>query len=333
MKNIYSFYILDNTGDLIRSALSVKNLDKIYHQWRGKSTKAVEDVSFSVDEGEVVGFLGPNGAGKTTTIKCICGLVQPTSGEIKIFGIDAMDETRKAMRYTSAVLEGNRNIYWRLTTRENLEFFAGLQGRSKREVDSEIKNLLTQFNLEDKENAPARKLSRGMQQKLALACALIRGTDFLLLDEPTLGLDVKTSKELRHYLLKLTEDEGKTILLSSHDMNVVEEVCERVIIINNGKILADDLVENLKSVFDVHLYDFYIEGKHLFEKIRASHQIADIRYVNGKTKLRVALKERDSFYRIVDDLKKEGVKLDRVKNLDSHMEEIFMNVIEKEGIR
>ncbi len=288
-------------------------------------------MSFSVDEGEVVGFLGPNGAGKTTTIKCICGLVQPTSGRIKIFGIDAVDETRKAMRYTSAVLEGNRNIYWRLTTKENLEFFAGLQGRSKNEIVSEIDSLLDQFDLRDKENTPARKLSRGMQQKLALACALIRGTDFLILDEPTLGLDVKTSKELRRYLLKLAEDQGKTILLSSHDMNVVEEVCERVIIINNGRVLADDLVENLKSVFDVHLYDFFIEGKHRFEKIRGSHQVTDIRYVNGKTRLRVALKERDSFYRLVDDLKNEGAKLDRVKNLDTHMEEIFMNIIEERG--
>ncbi len=316
----------------ITYALKVSNLEKTYPQWRGESTKAVDGVSFSVDEGEVVGFLGPNGAGKTTTIKCICGLVEPTAGDINIFGIDAVKQTRKAVINTSAVLEGNRNIYWRLTTRENLEFFAGLHGRSKKEVEPEIKSLMERFDLVEKENIPARKLSRGMQQKLALSCAIVRGTDFLLLDEPTLGLDVKTSKELRRFILKLAEEEGKTILLSSHDMNVVEEVCERVIIINKGKVLADDLVENLRNVFNVHLYEFILKGKHQLQKIRNEHNVTDMRYINGKTTMKVVLNDSNSFYKIVDQLKERSIELEKVKNLDTHMEEIFMNIIEENGV-
>lgn len=310
-------------------ALNVKDLYKTYPKWRGESTKAVDGISFSVDKGEIVGFLGPNGAGKTTTIKCICGLVEPTAGDISIFGNDAVNNTRKAVRKTSAVLEGNRNIYWRLTTRENLEFFGGLHGRSRKEVRSQIKSLLERFDLKDKEDAPARKLSRGMQQKLALSCALVRGTDFLLLDEPTLGLDVKTSKEMREFVKELTSDGGKTILLSSHDMNVVEDVCERVIIMNQGKVLANDSVENLKDIFKINLYDFILEGEQKLPGLKETYDVNEIKYEEGKTRLRVSLKDSDSFYNLVDTLQKKGVRLEEVKNLDTHMEEIFMNVIEK----
>ncbi len=311
-------------------ALEVKDLYKNYSRWRGKTTKAVDGVSFSVEEGEIVGFLGPNGAGKTTTIKCICGLIEPNSGDINIFGIDAVSDTRKAVENTSAVLEGNRNIYWRLTTRENLEFFAGLHGRSKKETKSEMDKLLERFDLKEKEDTSARKLSRGMQQKLALACALIRGTDLLLLDEPTLGLDVKTSKELRRFVMQLAVDKGKTILLSSHDMNVVEDVCERVIIINDGKVLADDKVRNLKSLFDVHLYDFILRGKPSLDEIEEYHEVIDVRYENNKTRLKVSLKDSGSFYRLIDHLRDSGMELEKVENLDTHLEEIFMNIVEEE---
>ncbi len=319
----------DNNADKV---LTVKDLEKTYPQWREEPTKAVDGISFSVDKGEIVGFLGPNGAGKTTTIKCICGLVEPTRGEINIFGIDAIKNTRRAVSNTSAVLEGNRNIYWRLTTRENLEFFARLHGRSLKEAEPEIQSLLERFDLKEKEDAPARKLSRGMQQKLALSCALIRGTDFLLLDEPTLGLDVKTSKEMREFVKQLTSDGGKTILLSSHDMNVVEDVCERVIIMNEGKILANDGVNNLKDVFNVHLYDFILEGEPKLSELKEKYSVTDIERKNGKTKFRVSLKKPDSFYELVNHLQKKNVKLEEVKNLDKNMEEIFMDVIEKEGV-
>ncbi|MEF8874119.1 MAG: ABC transporter ATP-binding protein [Candidatus Thermoplasmatota archaeon] len=312
-------------------ALEVEDLHKTYPQWRGKSTKAVDGISFSVNEGEIVGFLGPNGAGKTTTIKCICGLVEPTAGDISIFGIDAVNETRKAVSNTSAVLEGNRNIYWRLTTRENLEFFARLHGRRIKEAEPEIQSLLKRFDLEEKEDTAARKLSRGMQQKLALSCALIRSTDLLLLDEPTLGLDVKTSKEMRGFVQKLTSDGGKTILLSSHDMNVVEDVCERVIIMNKGKILANDSVDNLKDIFKVNLYDFILEGKQKLPELKEKYNVTDIEHDNGNTRVRVSLKDSDSFYNLVNHLQKKELRLKEVKNLDAHMEEIFMNVIEKDG--
>ncbi len=312
---------------MVTTALEVKALRKSYPMWRQEDVIALQDVNFSVDSGEVVGLLGPNGAGKTTAIKCICGLIVPDGGTVTYY---EQYGKQNPADHLSAVLEGNRNIYWRLTARENLEFFAGLQGRSG--VDREISSTLKRFSLHEKENTPARKLSRGMQQKLALGCALIRGTDLLLLDEPTLGLDVKTSRELRKYILKLVSEKGKTILLSSHDMNVVEDVCERVIIINNGKVLADDRVDNLKDVFNIHIYSFVLKGKYKLNGIKDKYDLSDIKYVNGRTKFKVALKSSDSFYNLINDLQKSGVRLEKIQNLDTHLEEIFMNIIENHDV-
>lgn len=310
------------------TALEVKNLNKVYPQWRGESTTALKDVSFSIDEGEIVGFLGPNGAGKTTTIKCICGLVKPTSGGIKIFNYDGVNNNKKAIERTSAVLEGNRNIYWRLTARENLEFFGGLQGRSKSEIEDQIQKYLQMFDLQEKENTPARKLSRGMQQKLALSCALIRGTDLLLLDEPTLGLDVQTSMELRRFIKKLTDDGEKTILLSSHDMNVVEDVCERVIIVNDGKIVTDDKVSNLKELFNVRVYEIHLNGRPDLKGIKEVAPEAKVKDKNGKKVLHVRLEDPQSFYDIVNFLQERKAEIDEVRNMETDLENIFMEIIE-----
>jgi ABC-2 type transport system ATP-binding protein len=240
--------------------LRVKNLRKVYHSRRRGDVVAVDDVSFSVYKNEVVGLLGPNGAGKTTIIKSICTILLPTSGEIWVDGIDALRNPRAALEKVTAVLEGNRNVYWRLTVRDNLEFFAGLQGQSLRSVRAYIDELIELFNLTEKVNEQARALSRGMQQKLAVACALVKRTPILLLDEPTLGLDVETSYELRWILKRMAEQGERTILLSSHDMNVVQDICERVIIINHGRIVADDRIENLQKLFTASAYRFEIEG-------------------------------------------------------------------------
>ncbi|MDW8110619.1 MAG: ABC transporter ATP-binding protein, partial [Candidatus Bipolaricaulota bacterium] len=238
------------------TVLQVKNLTKVYRSRRRGDIVAVDNVSFRVYKNEVVGLLGPNGAGKTTTIKSICTILRPTSGEIWVDGADAIRNPRAALEKVAAVLEGNRNIYWRLTVRDNLEFFAGLQGQSLRSVRSYIDELIEMFNLQEKVKEQARTLSRGMQQKLAVACALVKRTPILLLDEPTLGLDVETSYELRWILKRMAEQGQRTILLSSHDMNVVQDICERVIIINHGRIVVDDRIENLKRLFTASAYRF-----------------------------------------------------------------------------
>jgi len=186
-------------------ALVVEQLSKVYRQ-RKKRVVALDGISFSVEEGEIVGLLGPNGAGKTTAIKCICGLIEPDGGRIEIYREETIHKCYAAARYVAALLEGNRNVYWRLTVRENLAFFAGLMGRGGVAVRREIEELVERFGLSEKANTQARFLSRGIQQKLALACCLIRATPVLLLDEPTLGLDVEASHDLRGFIKQLAAE-------------------------------------------------------------------------------------------------------------------------------
>ena len=171
------------------TALDVKSLTKVFHERGNKSVKAVDSISFQVNQGEVLGLLGPNGAGKTTTIKCILGLMRPDTGEIRVFGENVEACYPRVLRNMSAVLEGSRNLYWRLTVWENILFFARLHGVTSREDKAHFENLIRLFSLEDKRNVEV-KLSQGMKQK-PVSCTLARRTPVVFLDEPTLGLDVK----------------------------------------------------------------------------------------------------------------------------------------------
>jgi ABC-2 type transport system ATP-binding protein len=313
--------------------LRVKNLRKVYHSRRRGDVVAVDDVSFSVYKNEVVGLLGPNGAGKTTIIKSICTILLPTSGEIWVDGIDALRNPRAALEKVTAVLEGNRNVYWRLTVRDNLEFFAGLQGQSLRSVRAYIDELIELFNLTEKVNEQARALSRGMQQKLAVACALVKRTPILLLDEPTLGLDVETSYELRWILKRMAEQGERTILLSSHDMNVVQDICERVIIINHGRIVADDRIENLQKLFTASAYRFEIEG-HLSpqqqQKLTKQFDMVKISTDGSRTIIEAELLDSQKVYEIIDVLRENGCQLESVGKQYPDLEEIFLRIVKGE---
>src|SRR5699024_10760851 len=221
----------------METIVEVKHLMKTYKKRRSKElVTAVNDVSFSVRRGEILGLLGPNGAGKTSTIKMICGLLTPDSGTITINGVNNQEKRLDTLCEISAVLEGNRNIYWRLTVRENREYFAGNRGVSRKEVAERIEELLKQFALKDKENELVNRLSRGMQQNLAIAVALLADSEVILLDEPTLGLDVETGYEIRELLKDIVKDQQRTIIMSSHDMSVIQDLCERTVIINNGQL-------------------------------------------------------------------------------------------------
>ncbi len=316
------------------TVLRVEELTKIYRSRRQGEVKAVDRVSFSVHRNEVVGLLGPNGAGKTTTIKCICGLIRPTSGRVWVDGVDALRHPRRALEKIAAVLEGNRNVYWRLTVRDNLEFFAGLQGLPLRNVKGYIDELIETFNLQEKVNTQARALSRGMQQKLAVACALVKQTEILLLDEPTLGLDVETSYELRRILRDLAQRGERTILLSSHDMSVVQDICDRVIIINHGRIVVDDRIENLKRLFQASAYRFEIEG-HLSPKqqrrLQERFELLKITNTEERTVIEAEMLDPSRVYEVIDVLRQNGARLESVGRQYPDLEEIFLRIVRGEA--
>ena len=312
--------------------LEVADLTKTFRSRSRGEVRAVDGVSFAVRPGEIVGLLGANGAGKTTTIKCILGLVTPTSGAITVDGIDAIGSRRAANGRVTAVLEGNRTVYWRLNVRENLEYFAALRGLRARDVRPTIDELVDRFDLRHKAETPAMQLSRGMQQKLALACAVLPRTPLLLLDEPTLGLDVETSHELRRYLRGLAEDDGRAILLSSHDMHVVREVCDRVVIVNGGRVVADNTVGELLKLFTVRACRVTLS-----EPLdQATHAGLDatfdvVRAVDDVT-VEVALRDPSEFYRLFDDLRGAGCTIEAIDSVEPDLEEIFLSIVKGGGV-
>lgn len=314
--------------------IEVKNLVKNYKKRKEKTvTRAVDDVSFTVHRGEVVGLLGPNGAGKTTTIKMICGLIKPDAGTVIINGYDNQQRPLKALNHISAVLEGNRNLYWRLSVRENLEYFAGNRGFSRKEIAKRIDELLVQFRLQDKENELVQKLSRGMQQKLAIAVSILAGTDVILLDEPTLGLDVETGYEVRDLLRHIAEKEGKTIIISTHDMPVVQDICQRTIIINKGKVVADDQVSNLLKLFASSAYSITLGAplsEHQLQILKSRFPLMTYESSNYQAKLEVNLEHNSDIYELIDILRSEQTPVESIDRTNIQFEQVFMKIVKGE---
>lgn len=236
--------------------LEAQNLQKTYRSRRQVFT-AVADVSLKLAAGEVLAFLGPNGAGKTTTIKMIAGLILPDSGWVTVAGRNPHQDVR-ALRAIGAVLEGNRNLYWRLTPIENLEYFGVLRGLTRRVAQQHSRDLIERFELGDKRQTLVQNLSRGMQQKLAIAVALMHDPQLLLLDEPTLGLDVEATASVKRLVREIAA-EGRAILLTTHQLDIAEELSNRVAVINQGEIVVEEPTAELIRQFSDSAYMIQLE--------------------------------------------------------------------------
>ncbi|USZ68751.1 ABC transporter ATP-binding protein [Halorussus salilacus] len=312
--------------NLDEPVLSVENFRKTYGDGE---VVAVDDVSFSVESGTVVGLLGPNGAGKTSTIKSALGIVIPDRGEIRLNGVDVHEDHRKAYENVSAVLEGARNVYWRLTVVENLSFFASLQGIDPREAREEHEQLLELLGIADKRDEVVRNLSRGMKQKTALACALARQTPVLFLDEPTLGLDVEASYDLRRELERLVEQENRTVILSSHDMDVVQDLCDRVIIMDDGEIVTDERVDDLVDLFRTQAYEVTVGDRvsgRLRSELEREFDAGSWDERADRTVFEVSLRDPDRFYDLTDALRDAGATLLSVSAVEPDLESVFLEV-------
>ncbi|WP_152529782.1 ABC transporter ATP-binding protein [Candidatus Halobonum tyrrellensis] len=305
-------------------AVVVRDLAKTY----GDDVRALDGVSFTVDRGEVVGLLGPNGAGKTTCIKSVLGLVLPSSGSVELAGVDAHADTRRAHRRVGAMLEGARNVYWRLTVRENLAFFAGLAGRSPAALRERHDALLDRFGLAEWADTPVRNLSRGMKQKVALACTLSRDVDVAFLDEPTLGLDVESSRDLRSELRTLAREEGLTVVLSSHDMDVIEDLCDRVVILSAGRVVADDSVETLLDVFRTQTYRVVVDGAPdgLRDRLAAEYDLTEWTTDGGRTRFEVTLASGNRVADLTRTLVDAGCAIRSVDTAEPDLEEAFVRL-------
>lgn len=220
--------------------------------------QAVKDVSFGVEAGEVFAFLGQNGAGKTTTIKMCVGLLSPDAGTIRISGHDPQ-KTRIAATRFGALLEGNRNIYWRMSPYENLRYFGVLKGLSIGDASRSARRLLERFGLADKSRQQVHQLSRGMQQKLAIAVAMLNRPKVLFLDEPTLGLDVGSVAQMLELIRELAAD-GTAIVLTTHQLDIAEALSDRVAIIHQGRIVKMARTDALTREFSPFGYEIRLAG-------------------------------------------------------------------------
>ena len=309
--------------------IEVRNLRKTYSS-RKKKVEALKGISFEARKGEIFSLLGANGAGKTTTIKSILGLVIPDEGKIEVNGIDALRHRRKVARYMSAVLEGNRNIHWRLTVKENLEYFGHLRGMGGRKLKERVREIVEYVELTDKFNELAGKLSRGMQQRLAVGIAILPDTPIVLLDEPTLGLDVESSIKMRKILKDLSRA-GKCVILSTHDMNLVEEVADRVLIINKGQAVAYDEKEKLMDMFRKRAYRIILDGNLESETMEKLKKFGYINVKsNGETVIDVQFDSYVEIYDLFDILKETRLPLKRIEAEDVRFEKVFLKIVERE---
>ncbi|MFB6128048.1 MAG: ABC transporter ATP-binding protein [Halolamina sp.] len=317
---------VDAASDADREpAVAVEGLRKRFGGDDGVT--AVDGVDFAVEKGSVVGLLGPNGAGKTTLIKSILGLVLPDEGSVRVGGVDARANPRGAYESVDAMLEGARNDYWRLTVRENLRYFATVGGVDPDAVADRHDRLLDQLELAEKADVPVRDLSRGMKQKVSLASVLAGGAEVVFLDEPTLGLDVESGRTLQRELRRLSTERDLTVVLSSHDMDVIETVCDRVVIMADGEIVADDGVDEL-------LHGTATRGLRVVSADIDDRTVADLRERFGvravestRTATRVEVAAAgDELYAVMDRLREQGVTPDRVETVEPDLEDVFVDL-------
>ncbi len=227
-------------------ALELKGVEKSFKKRRGEVVHALDSVSLEVGKGEVLGILGPNGSGKSTLVRVLSTLVTPDRGEVEVFGVDALRYPKQVQRSMNRV-SVEASFFKKLSAMENLLYGAKLYGVTSAEARPRIKDILENIGFAHKRaQEPMEHLSRGMQQKVALARALLTSPVLMLLDEPTTGLDPRSKKDVQVFIRRIKEEHDSSILLCTHDMGEAEELCDRVGIMMDGKILALEEPESLK---------------------------------------------------------------------------------------
>lgn len=291
---------LSKTFKVKQKDKGIKGSLKSIFKPRYKEKKAVNNISFSVEKGEIIAFIGPNGAGKSTTIKMLTGILYPTNGNISIMGINPVKE-RKKLSYKIGTVFGQKEQLWiHLTPYDNFKFFGAIYDIPESVVEKRIKEYSSIFELDEFINTPVRSLSLGQRMICEIVASLIHEPEILFLDEPTIGLDPVVKEKIRVFIKRLNKEKKTTIFLTSHDVGDIEKLCKRVIIVNDGHIVLDDSMENLKYHY---LNKKIIEAK-MNTKINLDEE-------DGIT----ILKDKDYNLKIEVDLTKKTIS-DAIKLLD-----------------
>ena len=308
--------------------IEVKNVTKKYGNF-----VAVDNISFTVNDGEVVGLLGTNGAGKSTTMNMITGFIEPTEGTIKVNGYDVLSQPAKAKKQIGYMPEGVP-LYSELTVKEFVEYMAELKKVPRKERKDQISKILYETGIEDVANKLIRNLSRGYRQRVSLAGALIGNPEVIILDEPTVGLDPKQITEIRQLIKRLGKKH--TVILSSHILSEVSQICEKVIIINKGKIIAVDTPDNLEkktenqNVILLTVKDKKNNMNNLKEDIPEMSECKLIKDNNDGTKQYMIKSniEFDLRKKMFEILPKKDITIFELKNAEKSLEDAFITLID-----
>lgn len=308
--------------------IEVKNVIKKYGDFI-----AVDNISFSIEKGEIVGLLGPNGAGKSTTMNMITGFIEQTEGEIKVGGYDILKNPKKAKKQIGYMPEGVP-LYNELTVKEFISYMADLKQVTKKEKKEKIQKVIEQTNLEVVQNKLIRNLSRGYKQRVSMAGALVGEPEILILDEPTVGLDPKQITEIRNLIKELGK--SHTIILSSHILSEISQICKKVIIINKGKIIAIDTPKNLEEkVKKQNQLNVTVEDKEskIDEITKQIKGIKEIKLVkdneDGTKEYTITTDENQDIRKeIFEKYAKNNITIFELKKNEATLEDAFMKLIE-----
>lgn len=313
----------------LRTAILIEDLSKTYRTPGGKLNQAVQHLNLEISSGQVFGFLGANGAGKTTTIKTLCGLVLPDNGRVAVNGYDVTHEHNQAMRQIGAVLEGTRNIYWRLSAWENLIYFGRLKGSGGSALKMLAERLLRELDLWEKRDIPTRLFSRGMQQKVAIACSLIADPPIVLLDEPTLGLDIQAAYAVKDLIRRLVREQGKTVILTTHQLDIAQELCDRVAIMRQGQLLTNQPLDELLRLFQQKDYQIKIKAWLTDQQARAFAPLTIVRE-HGATILSGQIQEIAELHKYLTLVQDLALPLGGIVQPEVSLEEVFLRLMQND---
>ena len=304
------------------TAIEVHDLQRTFG-----SIRAVDGISFSVEEGEVLGFLGPNGAGKTTTVRLLNGVLAPTAGTARVLGLDPTTQGCHLRRRTGVLTE-TPSLYERLTARDNLLTFGALYGVPEASLPGKVKGLLEQFDLLERADDKVGGYSKGMKQRLALARALLHDPPLLFLDEPTAGLDPEAAHQVSGLIAQLSHQGGRTVFLCTHNLDEAQRLCDQVAMLNQGQILALGTLEELSRTLWKGLWvDFTLErdlGPALLDEVRALPGVQQIEA--GAGTLAVQVEAQSAVPDLVAALVAQGARIERVNPRQHSLEDIYFEI-------
>ena len=313
-------------------------LIRILRGIKGPSVEALRGVDLKIKEGEIFGVLGPNGAGKTTLIKILCTMVIQDEGKAYVNGYDVVKEPRKVLTNLQAVLPESRGFAWRLTGRQNLYFYALLYGLRKKEAEERINYLLEYTGMKERANDGYQRYSTGMQRKLLLCRAMLQNSSILLFDEPTAGLDPVSAKEFRNMLQRLVQGEKKTIFLSTHNLYEAQDLCDRIAILDRGKIIACDTPDNIRSmIVDEKVFTItFIDTVSNDDQVKMISELKEIQGVHRATseagpignshRLSVRVDKNMDISSILDVIIKSGFRISMINTEEPSLEDAFMAI-------